>query len=135
LIPNHRRTHINDASLFSWGRRDTSSTMNELVHWLSRVQYLRRGFTAADGQRSIDKAELDEHRGLIPVQMLVRDLVTRKLDDGDERELHAVSGRRNAGQEPIHADRVSEANNQLIDHSALPDGPRDGNDLGVGRDL
>src|SRR5215468_10102752 len=62
--------------------------MNELVHRLSRVQHLRRDLTAADGQGSIEQADLNEQRRLIPVQVLVHDLVAVEPDDRDERNLH-----------------------------------------------
>ena len=82
---------------------------DELVHRLGGVQDLRRGLAAADGKCSIEEADLDEHRSLVPVQMLVRDLVALELHDDDEGQLHASSGRRDAGQEPVQADRVREA--------------------------
>ena len=76
-----------------------------------------------------------QYRSLVPVQVLVGDLVAFKLDDGDERELHPLAGRWDAGQKPVHADRVSEASDELVDDLVLPDGPRDGHDLDVRRQL
>jgi hypothetical protein len=80
--------------------------MHELVHRLSRVQHVRRDFAGANRKRSIEEADLDENRSLVPVQVLVRDLVAFEAHDGDERDLHAISGWRDARQKPVHADRV-----------------------------
>jgi ATP-dependent protease HslVU (ClpYQ) ATPase subunit len=41
--------------------------MDELVHRLSRVQHVRRDFAAANRKRSIEEADLDENRSLVPV--------------------------------------------------------------------
>src|SRR5215468_10334406 len=65
-----------------------SRATDELVHRLSEVQQLRRDFAAANRQRSIEQAELDKYRSLVPVQVLVRDLVALELDDRDERNFH-----------------------------------------------
>jgi hypothetical protein len=54
---------------------------DELVHRLSGIQHLRRDFAAANGKRSIEQAGLDEHRRLVPVDVLVRDLVAFELRD------------------------------------------------------
>ena len=35
--------------------------MDELVHWLSRVQNLRRDFATTNRKRTIKKADLDKH--------------------------------------------------------------------------
>jgi hypothetical protein len=35
--------------------------MDEFVHWLGRVQQLRRDFAAANWKRSVKKADLDKH--------------------------------------------------------------------------
>jgi hypothetical protein len=123
------RPHAGESPVF------VRRAMDELVHRLSRVQHVRRDFAAANRKRSIEEADLDENRSLVPVQVLVRDLVAFEAHDGDERDLDAFSGWRDAGQKPVHADRVSEAHNQFVDDLALPDRPRDGNDLDVRREL
>jgi len=97
--------------------------MDELVHRLRRVQHLRGDFATPNGKRSIEEVELDEQRSLVPVEVLAHDLVAFEPDDGHERDLHALSGRRDAGQKPVHASRVSEANDQLIDDLTLSYGP------------
>src|SRR5215472_10613849 len=104
---------------------------DEFVHRLSGVQYLCCDLATTNGKSSIEDTDLNEQRCLIPIQMLMRDLVAFELDDGDERNFHPLSRRRDAGKKPVHADRVREAKNQLIDNLALPDRPRDGNDLDV----
>ena len=84
---------------------------DELVHRLSGVQHLGRDFATADRKRSIEKVKLDQQRSLVPVQVLVGDLVAFELDDGDDRHFYALSGGLDAGQKPVHADRVREPNN------------------------
>src|SRR5262249_3891841 len=96
---------------------------DELVRRLTEVQDLRRAFASATRGASIDQTELDEHRRLVPVQVLVRDLVAFELDDGNERDFHAPSGRCDPRQKPVHADRVREANDHLVDEPVLPDRP------------
>jgi len=46
---------------------------------LSGVQHLLGDLAAANGKRSIEKAELDEHRSLVPVDVLVRAQVERRI--------------------------------------------------------
>src|SRR5215813_14786567 len=103
--------------------------MNELVHWLSRAKHLRGDFAAANRQGSIEHIELDEDGRLVPVQVLVHDLVAVEPDDGDERNFDVLASRGNAGQQPVHAGRVSESNDHLVDDLVTTDGPRDGEDL------
>jgi hypothetical protein len=80
---------------------------------------LRRDLAPANGKRSIDEADLDEHRRLVPVQMLVRDLVAFELDDGDKRELHALAGR---ATRPCPM--VRETGTTVLVGRADPGGPR-----------
>ena len=54
---------------------------------------MRRGLPAGNAERSTEEADLDEHRSLVPVQVLVRQLVAFELHDDDERQLHTYSGR------------------------------------------
>src|SRR5262245_18290612 len=102
-----------------------AAAMDELVHAWGRIQHLRCDFAATHRKRSIEEVELDEQRSLVPVEVLVHDLVAFEPDDGHERDLHVLPGGRDAGEKPVHASRVSEANDQLIDDLALPYGPRD----------
>src|SRR5258705_5633562 len=111
------------------------TAIDELVHRLRRIQDLRGDFADPDGKCSIDEVELDEQRSLVPVEVLAHDPVAFEPDDGHDRNLHALSGRRDAGQKPVHANRVSEANDQLIDDLALSDGPRDRDYFDVRRQL
>src|SRR5262245_31036489 len=99
------------------------TAMDQLVHRLGRIQDLRGNFSAADRKRAIEEVELDEQRSLVPVEVLAHDLVAFEPDDGHHRDLHALSGRRYSGQKPVHAGRVGEADDQLIDDLALSYGP------------
>ena len=38
---------------------------------------MRRDFAAANGKRSVEQADLDKYRRLVPVDVLVRDLLNR----------------------------------------------------------
>src|SRR6185437_4361697 len=49
----------------------------------------------------IEQADLHQHRCLIPVDVLMRDLVSDESHDGDQRNLDLPAGRRNAGQQPV----------------------------------
>jgi len=109
------------------------TAMDELVHRLRRIQHLRDDFAAPDGKRSIDEVKLDEQRSLIPVEVLAHDPVAFESDDGHDRNLHALSCRLDAGQKPVHANRVSEPNDQLIDDLALSYGSRHRNYFDVRR--
>src|SRR5262245_20939383 len=111
------------------------TAMDELVHRLRWIQHLRGDFAAPDGKRSIDEVQLDEQRSLVPVEVLAHDPVAFESDDGHDRDLHALSGRLDAGQEPVHANRVREADDQLIDDLALSYGSRDRHDFDVRRQL
>ena len=52
-------------------------------------------------------APLDEHRRLVPREVLVGDLAVAEPDDSDGGDLHAIPDRRDAGQNPVHPDEVT----------------------------
>jgi hypothetical protein len=58
---------------------------------------LRRNLAAAYRKHPVEEADLDEHRSLVPVKVLVRQLVALELHDDHERHLHALSGRLDPG--------------------------------------
>src|ERR1700730_3104279 len=45
---------------------------DELVHRLGGIPHLRRDLAAENGERPIEEPGLDEHRSLVPVDVLVR---------------------------------------------------------------
>ena len=71
-----------------------------------------------------EHAKLDEDRGLIPVQVLVRHFVAIELDDDQKRYLDPPAGGWNARKHPVHPDVVSETEDNLFDDPPLADGPR-----------
>ncbi len=79
-------------------------------------------FNTANRQVSgIEQAELNEHRRLIPIDMLVRELAVAEVDDHDRRDFDMFVGGRNAGEHPIHRDGMSELEDELIDDAILAD--------------
>src|SRR6185312_1920107 len=63
----------------------------------------------------IEQADLHQHRCLIPVDVLMRDLVSDESHDGDQRNLDLPAGRRNARQQPVDLGGVREAEDHLVD--------------------
>ena len=64
---------------------------------------MRRDLAAADGECSIKQADLDEHRSLVPIQVLVGDLIALEVHDDGEREFN----RRTIPRNPIAAGRCA----------------------------
>src|SRR5919199_683117 len=93
-----------------------------------------RALGTAHGQTfGIDKTHLDQHRGLVPVDVLVGYLPIPKLDYDHHRDLDPFPGRGNAWQQPVHLDGVGEPVDQLVYYSVIADGARDRDDLGIRR--
>jgi hypothetical protein len=65
--------------------------------------------------------------------VLVRDLVAFEAHDGDQRDLDALAGRRDARQHPVDLAGVGEAEDQLVDDLVGADRAADRLELGVGR--
>ncbi len=66
-------------------RLTKSTRKQQLIHRFSWVQHLSSDLAAADWERAIKKSDLDQQRCLIPVKVLVRNLLTGELNDGNER--------------------------------------------------
>ena len=63
----------------------------------------------------LQQADLNQHRRLVPVDVLVRKQVAFEMSDHDHRKLDAPMGRRDAGLEIIHAAGMRKSRHQLID--------------------
>src|SRR5271156_2427877 len=61
-----------------------------------------------------EQADLFEHRGLIPVDTLMRQLSVPEADDNHERNLYAPMRRRHARKHPRHLFGVSEGKDDLV---------------------
>src|SRR5438093_11690489 len=84
-------------------------TAHQLVRWKSVIENLARAFHTSDRQLGrIEQSNLNQHRCLVPVNVLVSQLAISESNDSDQRHLHAFSGRINSRQHPIHLDAVSE---------------------------
>ena len=71
---------------------------------------------ADDRERvGVEQADLREQRGLVPVDVLVRDLPVAEADDDGEGELDPATRRSNARQQRGHLDVVREAQHELVD--------------------
>ena len=91
------------------------------------VEHFACGLSAGYGKAiGIEKTQLNEHTGLIPVDVLMHEFVALKLHYGDRRNLNSAPGRFDAGQHPVHLAGVSEANDEFVDDGTLPDGAADG---------
>src|SRR5229473_5754228 len=61
------------------------------------VERLLRALSAGDRQLlRVDQSELDQDRGLVPVDVFVGQFPVAEADDGDQRDLDAPPGRGNA---------------------------------------
>ena len=49
----------------------------------------------------IEHADLHQHRRLVPIDVLVVQLVAAEVDDGDQRNLDVLAGRRDTRQHPV----------------------------------
>ena len=83
-------------------------------------------FAAKSADEAVVTMTAESYVNLIPLMV-----GARGRDQVRDFDLDPPSGRRDAGQEPVHADRLSEANNYFIDDSSLPNDPRDGNELDI----
>ena len=62
----------------------------------------------------IEQPDLYQHAGLIPVDVLVRNLPILEADDDRDRHFHALARRGHAGQQPVDRRRVGEADNDFV---------------------
>src|SRR5687767_4738100 len=75
--------------------RARSPARHELVRRQRIVHHFACAFRACHRQAlRFEQADLHEHRRLVPVDVLVRDLVALEAHDGDQRDFDALSGRR-----------------------------------------
>src|SRR4051794_35804880 len=80
-------------------------------------------------------ADLDEHRGLIPIDVLVRDLAVLETDDNHQSSFNPAISRRNSRQHPIHFDAMCELEAHSLNKLVRSDRPRPGDDLQSGGHL
>ena len=91
---------------------------DEPVHRLRGVDHLRRDLPAADRQRPVEQADLDEDRGLVPVHVLVRQPIVIKLHDDHHRYLDSLASVRTPGK--IQSLRIEWVNRKTISSTNLP---------------
>jgi hypothetical protein len=63
----------------------------------------------------IQDTQLGEHRGLVPIEMLVGYFAGLKLNDAHQGELEPSARSREAREHPIHLERVRKPNDELFD--------------------
>src|ERR1700746_2604993 len=86
------------------------------------VKRLPGSIGAADRQpRRIDQPELRQHRGLVPIDVLVSELAVAEMNDDNQRDLDSLSGGCYPGQHPVHLDRMGEAHDHFVDKLFGPD--------------
>src|SRR5260370_10388457 len=62
----------------------------------------------------IKQAKLNQHRSLVPVDMLVRQLIPFKLDNGYCRDFHHAPCRCNSRQHPIDLRSMRKADDEFV---------------------
>jgi hypothetical protein len=98
------------------------------------VQDFAGAFHTNDGQRRVvQKPELFQDGGLVPIDVLVGEFAVAETNNRDQRHFDAAIGRRNSGQHPGHFLRVSEGEDHFINELIFADGAGDGSKRGVGR--
>src|SRR5262249_48293937 len=76
---------------------------DERVTWQRRILQLGYDLRAGNGKPpGIDETGLNQHRGLIPVDVLARDLAIFKADDRDCRDLDPATGRWHSRQNAVN---------------------------------
>src|SRR5215469_17157487 len=99
-----------------------------------RIDHFSRTFSTEDGQiGGFDEADLLEDGGLIPIDVLVRELAITKLYDGDQRHFDVAIGRGDSRQHPRHFLRVREREDHLVHNPILANRPGNGTELRIGR--
>src|SRR5882757_6978153 len=70
----------------------------------------------------IKQPDLHQDAGLIPIDVLMRNLAVLEADHDSEGHLNWLSRGRNAGQKPINLHCMREADEDLIDNLVVADG-------------
>ena len=70
----------------------------------------------------IEQSVLHEHAGLVPVNVLVRNLVAFEADDHRNGHFDGFAGWRHARQQPVNDRRMGETDEELIYDLILADG-------------
>jgi len=65
--------------------------------------------------------------------VFVREFAIAEFDDGDERDLHFLIGRRDTGQHPWHFLRVGEREDHFVNELICANGARNGRERRIGR--
>ena len=76
-----------------------------------------------------------EHRGLIPIEALVSYFAVLKLDDTHESELGSSTRGSQTGEHPVHADRMSKADHELLDDPIRAEDLRQRSEFPFRRDI
>src|ERR1700758_1560057 len=96
---------------------------HQCVAGQGNVKHFARGRGPSDGKAvGIEQTELNEHTGLVPVDVLMHEFVFLELHNRHCRNLHCASGGLNAWQHPVHPSGVCETDDELVDKGTLPDG-------------
>jgi hypothetical protein len=91
---------------------------------------------AGDGEGGgIEEPDLHEHRGLIPVDVLVGDLAILESHHHDGRDPHPPAGRRDPGEHERDLAVVRELEDEFVDHALGGYRPRDRSQVRVIRRL
>jgi hypothetical protein len=72
----------------------------------------------------IQDTQLGEHRGLIPIEVLVSYFPGVKLDDAHEGELDPSTSGSNTGKHPIHVEGMRKADHEFFDDPIGAEGLR-----------
>ena len=84
---------------------------------------------AAGNELRIEQSDLHQHRGLIPVDMLVIELVAAEIDDRHQRHLDEFARRLHPRQHPVDLAVMREAEEHFVDDPIGADGARDRDEL------
>src|SRR6185312_10086507 len=100
----------------------------------SRIEDLASGFDTKHWQvRVRQEADLPEHGGLVPVNVLVRELVPPKSHNRNQWNFHSAISGSDTRQHPRNLLGVRERKDHLIHQLVLADGARNGRERRIGR--
>src|SRR5438034_6652838 len=111
-------------------------TAHQEVRRQTRIEGLARTLNARDRQGAgIEQPKLNQHRSLVPVNMLVGQFAFSESNDRHQWHFNSLSRRSNAWQHPVHGDGMGELEHHFIYELIVADGPGDGSHLRIGRHL